>query len=97
MRKLLSIDLIDTINPFQHAFEILSKSVTTKTLKVIQDAIESTRIQLSEEQAVYYYKKAVEYKKKTGKNPDINSLDPLEKKMAESIIFLQNLRRKQGV
>ena len=54
----LSIDLIDTINPFQHAFEILSKSITTKTLKVIQDAIESTRIQLSEEQAVYYYKKA---------------------------------------
>jgi len=93
----LSIDLIDTINPFQHAFEILSKSVTTKTLKVIQDAIESTRIQLSEEQAIYYYKKAVEFKQKTGKTPDINSLDPLEKKMAEAIIFLQNLRRKQGV
>ena len=93
----LSIDLIDTINPFQHAFEILSKSVTTKTLKVIQDAIESTRIQLSEEQAIYYYKKAVEYKNKTNKTPDINSLDPLEKKMAEAIIFLKNLRRKQGV
>jgi hypothetical protein len=25
----LSIDLIDTINPFQEAFEILSKNVTT--------------------------------------------------------------------
>jgi hypothetical protein len=25
----LSIDLIDTINPFQAAFEILSKNVTT--------------------------------------------------------------------
>ena len=93
----LSIDLIDTINPFQHAFEILSKSVTTKTLKVIQDAIESTRIQMTEEQAVYYYNKAREYKQKTGKTPDINSLDPFEKKMAEAIIYLKNLRRQQGV
>ena len=31
----LHIDLIDRINPFQKAFEILSKSVTTKVLKVI--------------------------------------------------------------
>jgi len=31
----LHIDLIDRVNPFQKAFEILSKSVTTKVLKVI--------------------------------------------------------------
>jgi len=40
----LHIDLIDRINPFQKAFEILSKSVTTKVLKIIQEVIESTRI-----------------------------------------------------
>ena len=36
----LHIDLIDTVNPFQKAFEILSKSVTKQVLKVIQDAID---------------------------------------------------------
>jgi superfamily II DNA or RNA helicase len=40
----IHIDLIDQINPFQKAFEVLSKSVTTKVLKVIQETIESTRI-----------------------------------------------------
>jgi superfamily II DNA or RNA helicase len=43
----LHIDLIDTINPFQKAFEILSKSVTVSVLKLIQEAIKSTRISFS--------------------------------------------------
>lgn len=45
----LHIDLIDRVNPFQKAFEILSKSLTTKIFKVIQDTIEATRVQMSDE------------------------------------------------
>ena len=48
----LHIDLIDRVNPFQKAFEVLSKSVTTKLLKVIQDTINATRIQMTDEEAV---------------------------------------------
>jgi hypothetical protein len=40
----LNIDLIDRINPFQQAFEILSKSVTAQVFRVIQEAIAATRI-----------------------------------------------------
>ena len=29
----LSIDLIDSINPFQHAYEVMSKNITPKTIK----------------------------------------------------------------
>ncbi len=47
----LHIDLIDRVNPFQRAFEILSKSVTTQVLKVIQETIEATRIQMTLEEA----------------------------------------------
>ena len=52
-------DLIDTINPFQKAFEILSKSVTKKVLKVIQDHIAAIRIDMTDEEAdklVEFYK-----------------------------------------
>ena len=31
----LSIDLIDSINPFQRAYEVLSKNVDKQTLKII--------------------------------------------------------------
>ena len=44
----LNIDLIDSINPFQKAFEVLSKSLDKKTFKVIQNCIEETRINMTE-------------------------------------------------
>jgi len=91
----LHIDLIDTINPFQHAFEILSKDVTTGVLKLIQESIESTRITMTQEEALILYPKIAQFKEHHGKLPDINALDALEKRMAEALIFLRNLKREQ--
>ena len=34
----LDIDLIDAINPFQKAFEVLSKSLDKKMFRLIQDS-----------------------------------------------------------
>lgn len=94
----LHIDLIDRINPFQEAFEILSKSVTTHTLKIIKDTIDSTRIQMTEEEALILWPKIKSFVENSGgKKPDINSVDPFERRMAEAIIFLQNERRKQNL
>ena len=81
-------------NPFQRAFEVLSKSVTSKVLKLIQESIESTRIQMSEEEAILLWPKINRFLKDKGKQPDINSNDPLEKRMAEAIIYLKDLKRK---
>lgn len=94
----LHIDLIDRINPFQKAFEILSKSVTTRVLKVIQDAIDATRIQMTLEEALILWPKINDFVKTFKKEPDTRSLDPLEKRMAEAIIFLkeQKLKAQNG-
>src|SRR5699024_7715389 len=48
----IHIDLIDKINPFQKAFEILSKNVTTSVLKSIRDAVDMTRVEMTEEEAI---------------------------------------------
>lgn len=90
----LHIDLIDRINPFQKAFEILSKSVTTKVLKVIQDVIESTRIQMTLEEALLLWPKINDFAKTFKKEPSLHSTDPLERRMAEAIIFLKEQKRK---
>ncbi|MCX6387992.1 MAG: hypothetical protein NTX07_04600 [Solirubrobacterales bacterium] len=47
----LNIDLIDSVNPFQRAFEILSTKVTKQLLKVIQDAIDEMRVDITEDEA----------------------------------------------
>lgn len=91
----IHIDLIDQINPFQKAFEILSKSVTSKVLKVIQETIESTRIKITEEEVLLLYPKIKEFLKTYNRKPALTSNDPLEKRMAEAIIFLNDLKRKK--
>lgn len=90
----LHIDLIDQINPFQKAFEILSKDVTTKVLKVIQDVIASTRIQMTSDEAMLLYYKVKAFMDKEKRLPSVTASDPLEKRMAEAIIYLKDLKRK---
>lgn len=93
----LHIDLIDRVNPFQKAFEILSKSLTTKVFKVIQDTIEATRVQMSDEEAILLWPKIKEFVKNHGKEPNTASLDPLERRMADAVVYLKAQRRQQGV
>jgi hypothetical protein len=65
----LHIDLIDQINPFQKAFEILSKSVTTDVLKLIQESIETTRIQMDFEEAKLLWPKVKIFVHENGRVP----------------------------
>jgi hypothetical protein len=93
----ITIDLIDTVNPFQRAFEILSKSITKQVLGLIQDVIDSTRIEISEEEARILWPKINAFVRRTGAPPNIRSEDPQEQRMAEALLFLQKKRRELGV
>jgi superfamily II DNA or RNA helicase len=92
----IHIDLIDSVNPFQKAFEILSKSVTAKTLKVIRDHIEGMRIKMDFEEAKVLWSKIQEFVKMYKRAPNLKSNDPLEKRMAECIIYLNEEKRKKA-
>jgi superfamily II DNA or RNA helicase len=93
----ITIDLIDTVNPFQKAFEILSKSITKQVLRVIQDVIDSTRIEITEEEARILWPKVNAFVRANGEAPSIRSDDPQEQRMAEALLFLQRQRRELGV
>jgi hypothetical protein len=91
----LNINLIDSVNPFQRAFEVLSKSVTPSVLRLIQDTITSTRIEFSEEEALALYPKIKTWVQVNGKRPDLRSDDPAEKRMAAALLFLRMLKQKR--
>jgi hypothetical protein len=93
----LHIDLIDRVNPFQKAFEVLSKSVTAKLLKVIQETIDAGRIQMTDEEAVILYRDKIgPFMKTHGREPNINSTDPLERRLAEAVVYLRNKKRQRA-
>ena len=92
----LDINLIDKVNPFQRAFEVLSKSVDPKTLRVVMDAIAETRIEVTAEEAVLMYPKLREFQRMEGRVPSIRSKDPHEKRLAEILVFLRRAKASQA-
>ncbi len=93
----IHIDLIDQINPFQKAFEILSKAVTTKTLKLIDDHIQSIKIDMTEEEAIMLWERIKDFRARTGELPSLQSFDTKERRMAEAIVFLRELKRQRNM
>jgi superfamily II DNA or RNA helicase len=92
----LNIDLIDSINPFQKAFEVLSKTLDKKTFKVIQNCVEENRLHMTEEEAIFLWPKIVNFVKEVGYEPNISSFNPQERRMAEALIKLRQLKRERG-
>lgn len=92
----LNIDLIDSINPFQKAFEILSKSVTTDVLKLIQESIASTRIKMDFEKVKILWPKVNAFVKEKGRQPDLNSDDLRERQLAECILWIKEQKRQKA-
>lgn len=90
----IHIDLIDQVNPFQKAFEILSKAITSKTLRIIDEHIQAIKIEMTEEEALLLWPRILDFRKSTGELPSLQSFDPREKRMAEAIVFLRELKRK---
>ncbi len=91
----LNIDLIDTVNPFHGAYEILSKQVTAAMLKTIQEAVSATKSQVSEEEAVILWPKIKQFTQEHGRHPSLNSSDPIEVRYAEALAFIRKMKQQQ--
>ena len=91
----LTIDLIDSINPFQRAYEIMSKSVTADVLRTIHGAIAMTKVAMSEEEAVALYPRIKAFNVERGHEPSLTSPNPLERRMAEALAWLREAKRKK--
>lgn len=90
----LSIKMIDSINPFQRAYEMMSKSVTAPILKIIQDTIAEQRMTITKEEAVILFRdKVPEYMKvHNGKLPEFNDPDLQVRRLAEAIAYIRNAK-----
>jgi superfamily II DNA or RNA helicase len=91
----LDINLIDSINPFQKAFEVISKELNSPVLKLIQESIDTKRISFDEDELVFIWPKVEEFFQTKGRRPDPKSDDPIERRMGEAVIYMQELRRKR--
>jgi hypothetical protein len=92
----LDIDLIDRINPFDAAYAILGKAMDEGTLKQVQAAIASKRVNIPYEEARELALRALKFKKERGRVPEITSSDAWERRLAEGVAALARHRAAQG-
>lgn len=93
----LSINLIDTINPFQRAYEVISKSVDAPTLKIIQDTIAEQKYDMTLEQAITLFKGPLKVwvAEHDGKVPSVDDPDPKVKELAIAFQKIRNLKQRK--
>ena len=91
----LDINLIDSINPFHHAFEVISKKVGADTFKIIQDTIAGSRIDMRVEDALAMVPQIKAFiVAHNGKYPSLHADDNNEKILAQAQVFLTTQRAK---
>jgi superfamily II DNA or RNA helicase len=88
----LNMDLIYSINPFQNAYEIMSKQLSPKVFKAVQQCIQALRIQMTDDEAIILWPKIQDFFRVKGKSPSADALDPLERRMAEALIYLRQIK-----
>lgn len=95
----LDINLIAEINPFQRAYEVVSKSLTPEVLRTIQYVIEDKRSEkLTDEEAILLFTKYLPKwrEENLGKTkPEITDGDPLARRIAMAIEHLRQLKRNK--
>ena len=85
----LNINLIDKINPFQKAFEILSKTVTPTVLQLISDSIYTSRIDMSLDMAIDLYPQIQTWITVNRREPDRHSEEAEERELADALLVLR--------
>ena len=85
----LDVDLIDSINPFQAAYSILSKTMNEGLLRQLQTVISGKKIVIPYEEARTLALRAREFQNERGRPPSLSASDTWEIRMAEGVEALK--------
>jgi len=94
----LNINMIDEINPFGDAFQILSKSIDKPTLRAVQDIIDNQRGHIpsfSDNEIRIYWPQVKAFNEEYGRVPDRLADDPYEAKLGQVLYVLAIMKKRQ--
>lgn len=91
----LDINLIDRINPFQKAYEIISHNIDGHTLRILQRTIDATKLKFTDEELIILYPKIKEFIAQNNRLPEKNSNNELEVRYAYALATLKNMKERR--
>src|SRR5699024_9541490 len=92
----LSIDLIDQVNPFQSAYEVISRDVDFKTLQLIERAFDAKKYEFTNDELRILYPQIKAFKAEFGRLPKKDSIDIGEQRLYYALVTLARLRQEKS-
>lgn len=89
----LSIDLIDSINPFEHAYEVLAKNLDERVLRTIHGSVVASRLPMSDDEAAMLWPSVKAFRESRGREPNLNAPDPREQRLAQALSIIRAAKR----
>lgn len=84
----LSIDMIDSINPFKNSYEVIARALSTNTLAQIRAAIREQKQLLTADEAMTLLPKIRHFVEQNGRKPDMESNNEQEVELAEASFII---------
>ncbi|WP_235856051.1 DEAD/DEAH box helicase [Mesobaculum littorinae] len=91
----IDIELIDSVNTFQERFEVASKSLNSELLSHVQSAMVAMRVNMTGDEARTLWPRIKAFRAAEGREPNVHSANPLEKRMAEALAWLKAEKAKR--
>lgn len=92
----LDINLIQSINPFQRAYDVMSQNIDSNTLRIIERSIDAKKYDFSDEELMQLFMNAKVFVEKTGRKPDKNSNNEEEVRMAYALAKLSDMKARRN-
>lgn len=91
----LDINLIESVNPFQRAYEVISNNIDSKTLRLIQQTIDAKKADFSESELAVLYPQIKQFIVENKRYPNKESDDELECKYAYALAKIRDLKMRR--
>lgn len=92
----LDINLIESINQFQRAYDVMSQDIDSNTLRIIERSIDAHKYDFTDDELVQLYKNAKVFVIENGRHPSKESNNEEEVRMAYALAKIEELRVRRS-
>lgn len=91
----LQVDLLGGRRDFDDAYELLSKELSEELLARLHGEVRALKVSMTQEEAEMLYHRIKEFISREGREPNLNSPNGREVRLAEALAFLRKLSREK--
>ncbi|MGX1100879.1 DEAD/DEAH box helicase [Amorphus sp. MBR-141] len=91
----LQVDLLGGRRDFDDAYELLSKELSEELLARLHGEVRALKVNMSQEEAEKLYPRIKDFIQREGREPNLNSPNGREARLAEALAYLRKLSREK--